>query len=140
MADADLTNLEEARLLHAADAVQKGYRKRCLRTVDTDVVVLAIAMFHQINPDELWLAFGTASNFRYIPCDMDSITCAALHAFTGCDTLSASGGRDKKRAWSTWQVIPEVTESFENLLLREEEISETLMSVLERCGVALRLH
>ena len=71
MADADLTNLspcshEEADtrlLLHAADAVQKGYRKLCLRTVDTDVVVLAIAMFHQINPDELWLAFGTASNF-----------------------------------------------------------------------------
>jgi hypothetical protein len=48
-----------------ADAVQKGCRKLCLQlhTIDTDVVVLAIAMFHHINPDELWLAFGTASNF-----------------------------------------------------------------------------
>ena len=153
MADADLTNLapcshEEADtrlLLHAADAVQKGYRKLCLRTVDTDVVVLAIAMFHQINPDELWLAFGTASNFRYIPIhevvgDMDPRTCAALpvfHAFTGCDTVSAFGGRGKKRAWSTWQVFPEVTEAFESLLLMEEEISETVMSVLERYVVLL---
>ena len=34
--------------------------------VDTDVVVNAIAMFNQINPDELWLAFGTGSNFCYI--------------------------------------------------------------------------
>ena len=37
-----------------------------MHTVDTDVVVIAIAMFNQINPDELWLAFGVGSNFRYI--------------------------------------------------------------------------
>ena len=71
-ANALLTNLspclhEEADtrlLLHAADAVKKGHRKLCVCTVDTDVVVNAIAMFNQINPDELWLAFGTGSNFR----------------------------------------------------------------------------
>ena len=65
---------------------------------------------------------------------MDPMTCAALpvfHAFTGCNTVSAFGGRGKKRAWSTWQVFPEVTEAFESLLLMEEEISETAMSVLE---------
>ena len=99
-------------------------------------------MFHQINPDELWLAFGTASNFRYIPIhevvgDMDPMTCAVFHAFTGCDTVPAFGGRGKKRAWSTWQVFPEVTEAFESLLLMEEEISETVMSVLERYVVLL---
>ena len=38
-------------LLHAADAVRKGYRKLCIRTVDTDVLVIAIAMFRKINPD-----------------------------------------------------------------------------------------
>ena len=55
-------------LLHAADAVKKGHRKLCVRTVDTDnVVVIAIVMFNQINPDELWLEFGTGSNFSYIP-------------------------------------------------------------------------
>ena len=64
MAALEKEKLDTRLLLHAADAVQKGYRKLCLRTLDTDVVVLAIAMFHQINPDELWLAFGTASNFR----------------------------------------------------------------------------
>ena len=54
-------------LLHMADAVQKGFRKVCVLTVDTDVVVLAIAMFDQISPEELWIAFGTGSNFHYIP-------------------------------------------------------------------------
>ena len=38
-----------------------------MSTVDTDVVVNAIAMFNQINPDELWLAFGTGSNFVTFP-------------------------------------------------------------------------
>ena len=50
-----------------ADAVRKGFQKVMVRTVDTDVVVLTIAMFNQIGDDELWLAFGTQSNFRYIP-------------------------------------------------------------------------
>ena len=30
-------------------------------------MVIAIAMFNQIDPDELWLPFGIGSNFRYIP-------------------------------------------------------------------------
>jgi len=34
--------------------------------VDTDVVVIAISTFKDINPDELWLAFGTGAKFRCI--------------------------------------------------------------------------
>ena len=53
-------------LLHAADAVKRA-QKIYVRTVDTDIVVITIAMFNQIDPDELWLAFGVGSNFHYIP-------------------------------------------------------------------------
>ena len=130
--------------LHALDAVQKGYRKLCVRTVDTDVVVLAISMFHRINAEELWLAFGTSSSFRYTPIhevvnEMDPRTCMALpvfHSFTGCDTVSAFGGRSKKSAWNAWQVYPEVTDAFESLLLMEET-SQTAMAALERFVVLL---
>ena len=67
-AESDLTSLapcshEEAdtrMLLHVADVVQKGTRKV------SGVVVLAVASFHSINPDELWLALGTGSSFRHI--------------------------------------------------------------------------
>ena len=38
-----------------------------------------------------------------------------FHAFTGCDTVSAFGGRGEKTAWDTWNVYPEVTEAFEEL-------------------------
>ena len=76
----------------------------CIRTVDTDVVVLAAAMFNQINTDEPWLAFGTKAHFCYIPIHegvnvMDLAVCKTLpvfHAFTGCDKISAFGGREKK--------------------------------------------
>ena len=85
-----------------------------VRTVDTDVVVPAIAMLNQIGADEVWLAFGTRSNFRYIPvhdvvAGMDPRICATLpvfHALTGCDTVSAFSGRGKKTAWNTWEVFP----------------------------------
>ena len=68
MANSVLTNIspcfhEEADthlFLHAADAVKKGHRRLCVRTVDTDIVVIAIATFNQ-------LAFGVGSNFHYIP-------------------------------------------------------------------------
>ena len=146
--DADVTELspcshEEADtrlLLHARDAVQKGYRRLCIRTVDTDVVILAIAMFSQINPDELWLAFGIKLHFRYMPIHeivrgLDPVMCKTLpvfHAFTGCDTVSAFGGQGKKTAWSVWKVFPDVTEVFEDLMLMEDNISDLSLSLLER--------
>jgi hypothetical protein len=34
----------------------------------TDVVVLAIASFPLLHYDELWVAFGTGKNYRYLPC------------------------------------------------------------------------
>ena len=50
-------------LLHIADAVNRGSRKVCVCTVDTDVIVLAIASFEKISPDELWVAFGSGASF-----------------------------------------------------------------------------
>ena len=67
MAQIDLTGLvpcshqeaDTCLFLHVADAVKKGYRKLLVRTVDTDIVVVAIATLNRTKPDELWVAFGT---------------------------------------------------------------------------------
>ena len=88
-------------ILHAADAVQQGYHKIVLRTVDTDVLVLAIAFAgilqeQQVQQVEVWVAMGTAYHFRYIAAheisnNFGSGMSKALpifHAFTGCDTVS----------------------------------------------------
>ena len=54
-------------LLHLEDAVKQGYNKVSIRTVDTDVVVLAVASAQRLNITELLIAFGPGKNFRYLP-------------------------------------------------------------------------
>ena len=64
----DMTNLapcnyEEADsriTVHVADVIMLGFQK-------FDVVVLAVAVLPQLGWAELWIAFGTDNNFRYIP-------------------------------------------------------------------------
>ena len=59
MAQIDLTGLvpcshEEADIrlfLHVADAVKKGYIKLLVRTIDTDIVVVAIATLNRTKPE-----------------------------------------------------------------------------------------
>ena len=49
--------------IHIAHAASDGLLKAIIHTVDTDVVILAIANVHKIqNLDELWIAFGTGKN------------------------------------------------------------------------------
>ena len=95
--------------VHAADMARKGVRKIAIRTVDTDVLVLALSAFEPLELDELWLSFGTDKSFRFIPVHQIA-ACMSLrqrkalpmfHAFTGCDTVSGFGGRTKVTAWNT---------------------------------------
>ena len=152
-AELDLTNLapcshEEADtrlLLHVADAVLKGRKKVAIRTVDTDVLVVAVASFDKIKPDELWVTLGTGSNLHCIAvhelvATMDPRWCSSLpifHALTGCDTVSAFCGRGKKMAWETWKSFPEVTDAFIELQGMQPDISEESMSLLERFVVLM---
>ena len=115
-------------------------RKVAIRTVDTDV-----ASFNNINPDELWIALGTGSSFRYIAVHqlaaaMNPRQCATLpifHALTGCDIVSSFAGRGKKTAWEIWKVFPEVIDAFEELLRMPSDVSEESMSLLERFVVLM---
>ncbi len=74
------------------------YRSVIIRTVDTDVVVLAVSTFSKIAPNEMWVAFGVKSSFQYIAihemvASMNPTQCLTLpvfHAFTGCDTVSST--------------------------------------------------
>ena len=54
-------------LLHAADAARRGYTKVMVRTVYTDVVVIAVAKFQYISLSELWIDFEVGNNLKYLP-------------------------------------------------------------------------
>ena len=53
-------------IIHAFDAARKGSQKLLIRTVDTDILVLAIAYVERLGVQELWVAFGTGKKFRYL--------------------------------------------------------------------------
>lgn len=51
--------------VHVKDAVSAGHRKIIIRTVDSDIVVLAVAFFAATERiQELYVAFGTSKNYR----------------------------------------------------------------------------
>ena len=131
-------------LLHMDDAVKQGYNKVSIRTVDTDVVVLAVASAQPLNITELWIAFGAGNNFQYLPAHemADALgpdCCVALpmfHAFNGCDTVSCFGGRGKRTTWGMWNAYEEITPAFCALAATPVTI-ENWLSPLERFVVLL---
>ena len=152
---ADVTTLspcyhEEAdtrMMLHLRHAAEEGHTKAYLRTVDTDVVVLSIYHFHQLNLSELWVGFGSGKTFRDIPIHhisqqlgpRRSEALLFFHAFTGCDVTSAMFGVGKKTAWKAWVEFPQVTDTF--ISITQEPACLTLESTdmqrLERLTVLM---
>ena len=104
-------------LLHAADGVTQGMKRITIKTVDSDVVVLAVSQANRIQCEQLNIAFGTGKSFRYINITLiaqmlGDQKCKALpvfHALTGCDTTSSFVGRGKHTAWITWNMFPDIT-------------------------------
>ncbi|KAK3743379.1 hypothetical protein QZH41_002123 [Actinostola sp. cb2023] len=109
--------------LHCKDCVIYGSQKLLIRTVDTDVVVIAVAMFAKIGAEELWVAMGTGKAFRLIAIHevvrsigpSKAAALPAFHAFTGCDQTSSFAGKGKCSAWETWRSFEEVTPALEAL-------------------------
>ena len=128
-------------LLHAAECSRQGFNRVMIRTVDTDVMVIAISTFQQLGISELWIAFGTGKNFRYVPIH-DIVkelgptragSLIAFHAFTGCDQTSSFAGRGKNTAWATWKVFEEITPAFVALSsMPTEDRLKDMMPEIER--------
>ena len=92
-------------LLHTSHAAKRGHYNILIRTIDTDVVVLAVSVAHALQSrNELWLAFETGKSFRYfeaykIAAGLGTEKALALpmfHALTGCDNVSSFAGYGKK--------------------------------------------
>ena len=136
-------NHEEAdsrMMLHVAHAAQHGHRKILVRTIDTDVVVLAVMVSQTLPSDtEVWLAFGTGKGFQYLAAHRmssclgpeKSLALPMFHALTGCDTVSAFVGHGKKTAWATWNSLPELTGALLTLAHAPTGITEESMQAIE---------
>ena len=127
--------------LHIKDIATQGAEKVKLKTVDTDVIVIAMAMFPRLNLEELWIEFGSGKNKSYYPIHQlyhhyGRDKCQALlffHSFTGCDQVSYFNSAKKKSAWKTWNSFPEITTDFLKLSKAPTlEIVETSFPMIER--------
>ena len=66
--DCDHEEADTRIALHLYDAINRGARNVLVRNVDTDVIVILIGLFFDINSSAtatIWVAFGTGRNFRY---------------------------------------------------------------------------
>ena len=115
-----------------------------IRTVDTDIVVLAVFMFHQLKL-EVWIAFGMKRKFRYIPIhqiaqSLSESRCRALpvfHSLTGCDVSSFMYGKGKKTAWEAWELCPKVTNAFLELSQISDSVANDVLQQIERFVVVM---
>jgi len=133
-------------MLHVAHAVQHGHHRILVRTVDTDVVVLAVMVAERLPAiKELWIAFGVGKNLRYIAAHQiaahlgseKSRALPMFHALTGCDTVSTFVGHGKKTAWAAWNSFPELTNALLDLAHAPTEVTEQTMQVIERFVILL---
>ena len=96
--------------IHVADAIQEGFKHITIRASDTDLVIIAVSCFQDLNLHELWVAFGSGKSYRHIPVHQivlqlgpsKSRALLAFHSLTGCDTTSAFQGKGKRTAWAVW--------------------------------------
>ena len=133
-------------LLHVAHAARNDHHKIMIQTVDTDVVVLAVAVSQTLQPDDdLWLAFGTGKSFRYLAAHEiaaglgpeRACVLPVFHVLTGCDTVSSFVGHGKKTAWAVWAVFPELTHALLKLSSAPTEIPQEVMATIERFIILL---
>ena len=130
-------------LLHVKHAVSNSITKVAVKTVDSDVVVIALSCYHKItNIQELWIEYGKGKDKRHLPIHklspkMPSPLIESLpffHSFTGCDTVSAFLGIGKRSAWNAWMMFRDIDEIFIQLgnLTQSSFLSDQLPSDLER--------
>ena len=127
--------------LHANHAAHNGHQNIMIRTVDTDVVALSVYVAQTLGPEyELWVAFGTDKHFRYLAAHsmavglgpMKAKVLPMFHALTGCDTVSSFVGHSIKTAWSTWNALPDLTDTLLTLSSSTSFIEEDVIHIIER--------
>ena len=103
-------NHEEAdtrMLIHLQDDLENGANTCLVRTVDTDAIVIIVEKLHYLREQhpavDVWIAFGTGSNFRYLHINAicnalgreKAIALPIFHSVTGCDTTSTFWEREE---------------------------------------------
>ena len=124
-------------LLHLSHAARSDYSTLIVASEDTDVFILCVSFKHLI-PSSIFFKCGTQTRVRYIRSTsivqaLGQNLCSSLlgmHAYTGCDTVSAFAGRGKIGALRIVKEQRSFQEMFD-LLGVEWELSDDLFQMLQ---------
>ena len=119
-------------ILHLAPAEEKDYKRFITRTADTDVVVLEVSCIQFVEAEEIWIAFRTGRNFRYIAAHDVAKSLGAekayvlpvFHVLTGCSTVSAFHTKGKKTAWDIWLAYDDVAVAFKLMMNWKQDFDD----------------
>ena len=136
----------DTRMIFHIEEIQKSASSITLRTVDTDVVVLAVAASTRYDGKDIWINFGTGERKKILSARQisaaigrdKSVALHVFHAFTGCDTVSSFKSIGKKRAWQRWKVFDDVTKAF--IDLSNGLLSRDCSNVLSSCYTIKLVH
>ena len=138
----DLTSTQEEAdtrlLLHASHAARNGFKAIVISSEDTDVFVLCLA-FKDFVPATMYLKCGTQTRTRFVSITNvferhGSRICKCLpglHAFTGCDSVSAFSGKGKLTALKLVKRRPAYQELFQQLGVEWELSNELFVRLQE---------
>ena len=97
-------------MVHLKDMIHNGAKTICIKTVDSEVMVVLVGLFSIIKRSEnvvnIWLEYVTGTNLRFFNVRDLHISLGEtkargllfLHAFTGSDTTSAFRNIGRKSA------------------------------------------
>ena len=141
-------NIEEAderMFMHVRNAAE-DCSHILVKTVDSDVVVIALSAFHRIpSLQELWIEFGVGKHLKFLPIheianSLGPQACTAylfFHSFSGCDTTSTLHRKGKKSFSDTWKKMASATPVFEKMATSPGDICQAGRDIIEQFVVAL---
>ena len=132
-------------VLHVKHQSDEGHKVFCVQSVDTDVGVIATALFFELNIQELWFEYGTGKYKKILPIhafanNLTRKKCNGLlfwYAFTGCDNFPSFATKGKSAVWNIWNSYEERTAAFIRLSQTPTTLQPQDLEAIERFVVLL---
>ena len=93
-------------MIHVTHTAHQGQKKVFIRNVDTDLVVLGVAIVNEL---DFWECAHSCPLLFLILDPNNQEHFQWCMPWTGCDTTSSFHGKVRKSAWECWKVVPHVT-------------------------------
>lgn len=134
----------DTRLLLHANHAARDFNSVVIKSPDTDVFILSLAVAHEFHGCDLLFLTGSGNSRRivnvseiakrYTPEECKAIL--GMHVFTGCDSISAFKGKGKVKPLELLLKNDEFVQCFA-MLGTDWETPEALMAVVERFVCAM---